>query len=168
MVLPIQFPSGESIEAGINVRPYAIECLQELSKYFEIIVFTASHSCYANVVLDYLDPHNQYIHHRLFRDNCVATDEGVFIKDLRIFANRNLKDITIVDNAVYSFAYQIDNGIPIVPFYYNKNDTELKSFISYALNFYSVKDIRELNQKTFKYHLYDNGDSHEDIINKLF
>ena len=27
-----------------------------MSEYFEIIIFTASHSCYANVVLDYLDP----------------------------------------------------------------------------------------------------------------
>ena len=119
-------------------------------------------------MLDYLDPHNQYIHHRLFRDNCIATNEGVFIKDLRIFANRDLRDIVIVDNAAYSFGYQIDNGIPIVPFYYNKDDTELQSFISYALNFYSVKDIRELNRKTFKYHLYNNNDTNDDIINKLF
>jgi len=43
-------------KAGINIRPYTIECLKELSLYYEIIVFTASHSCYANVVLDYLDP----------------------------------------------------------------------------------------------------------------
>jgi CTD small phosphatase-like protein 2 len=65
--LPITFPTGEVIEAGINIRPYAFEILKNLSKNFEIIVFTASHSCYANVVLDYLDPKNEYIHHRLFR-----------------------------------------------------------------------------------------------------
>jgi CTD small phosphatase-like protein 2 len=65
--LPITFPTGEVIEAGINIRPYAFEILKNLSKNFEIIVFTASHSCYANVVLDYLDPNNEYIHHRLFR-----------------------------------------------------------------------------------------------------
>ena len=39
------------------------------------------------------------------------------MKDLRIIANRSLKDMVIVDNAVYSFAFQLDNGIPIVPFY---------------------------------------------------
>ena len=37
------------------------------SDKFEIIVFTASHSCYANVVLDTLDPDKKYIQHRLFR-----------------------------------------------------------------------------------------------------
>lgn len=84
VILPIKFPTGEIVEAGINVRPYAYKCLQEMSKYFEIIVFTASHSCYANVVLDYLDPNGEYISHRLFRENCVQTEEGVFIKDLRV------------------------------------------------------------------------------------
>jgi CTD small phosphatase-like protein 2 len=48
------------------------------------------------------------------------------VKDLRIFKNRNLKDIILVDNAGYSFGFQINNGIPIIPFYNNKKDRELK------------------------------------------
>src|SRR5438552_90153 len=98
---------------------------------FEVIVFTASHSCYANVVLDYLDPKNQYIQHRLFRESCVVTDEGIYVKDLRVLANRNLQDVVIVDNAAYSFGYQIENGIPIVPFYENKSDQELRYLTPY-------------------------------------
>jgi len=35
----------------------------------------------------------------------METEEGVFIKDLRIIKNRKLKDIVIVDNAVYSFGF---------------------------------------------------------------
>lgn len=35
------------IQAGINIRPFAKEILQEISKYFEVIIFTASHSSYA-------------------------------------------------------------------------------------------------------------------------
>jgi len=50
----------------------------------------------------------------------VTTEEGIYIKDLRIFSDRNINDIVIIDNAVYSFGYQIDNGIPIIPFYDNK------------------------------------------------
>lgn len=69
--LPITFPTGETITAGINIRPYAKYALEELSKYFQIVVFTASHSCYANKVIDYLDPDNKYVHRRLFRENCI-------------------------------------------------------------------------------------------------
>ncbi len=69
------------------------------------------------MVLDYLDPKRELIEYRLYRDSCVETEEGVFIKDLRIIQNRNLKDMVIIDNAVYSFGYQLDNGIPILPFY---------------------------------------------------
>ena len=56
MKLPITFPTGEVIEAGINIRPHCKEILMNLSKKYEVIVFTASHSCYASVVLDHLDP----------------------------------------------------------------------------------------------------------------
>ena len=70
------------------MRPYAIELLQELSQLCEIIVFTASHECYANVVLDHLDPHHELISHRLFRSHCWQTGEGVYIKDLRVIRDR--------------------------------------------------------------------------------
>ena len=32
-----------------------------MSDIYEVMVFTASHSCYANVVLDHLDPRGEYI-----------------------------------------------------------------------------------------------------------
>ncbi len=34
IILEIKFPNGETAEAGINVRPFAIECLREASKRF--------------------------------------------------------------------------------------------------------------------------------------
>lgn len=43
-VIPIYFPDEEEpVHAGINVRPFLYECLQEAKKYFQIIIFTASH-----------------------------------------------------------------------------------------------------------------------------
>ena len=154
-------------KAGINLRPYIIHCLQELSKDFEIIVFTASHQCYASLVLDYIDPKNKLIHHRLYRDNCIVTPEGVHIKDLRIFLNRNIQDIVIVDNACYSFGYQLDNGVPIIPFYDNKDDDELRSIIPY-LKYLANHDIRETNRKTFKFYKYDYYSTEDDIGRELF
>jgi len=134
ITIEVQLPNGGAkIKAGVNIRPYAKHILKEMSQHFEIVIFTASHSCYANVVLDYLDPKGEFIHHRLFRENCVQSDEGQHVKDLRIFKNRNLKDIILVDNAGYSFGFQITNGIPIIPFYNNKKDKELKNLIPFLM-----------------------------------
>ena len=138
-----------------------------MSQIYEIIVFTASHGCYANVVLDYLDPKGQYIHHRLFRESCVATEEGVYIKDLRIISNRSLEDMVIIDNAAYSFGYQIDNGIPIIPFYENKLDEELRHLIPYLKFLNGVKDLRDIIKQTFKLSLYGNFDTPDKILEKL-
>lgn len=155
VVLSIQFPTGDIVDAGICVRPYAIEILKELAEKFEIIVFTASHTCYASVVLDYLDPDNQIISQRLYRDNCVQTEEGLFVKDLRVLQNRDLKDMLLVDNAAYSFGFQIENGIPIIPFYDNYEDHELKFLAEYLKMFTDVDDVRELNTKILQLDSYD-------------
>jgi CTD small phosphatase-like protein 2 len=69
----INFPNGDSTKAGINVRPHAQETLRELAEHFDIIIFTASHECYANVVIDYLDPTKTLVKSRYFRDSCYRT-----------------------------------------------------------------------------------------------
>ena len=37
-----------------------------MSKLFEIIIFTASKKIYADPILNYLDPNNDYISYRLY------------------------------------------------------------------------------------------------------
>ena len=54
--LNITLMTGKVIRAGFNVRPYTRECLELVNKYFEVVVFTASHKWYADVILDYIDP----------------------------------------------------------------------------------------------------------------
>ena len=148
VILPITFPTGEVVNAGLNIRPYAKECLAEANRLFEVIIFTASHRCYADVVLDYLDPGGELIHHRLYRDNCVVV-EGMFIKDLRILANRKLQEVVIVDNSAYSFGYQLDNGIPIISWQDDPYDKELFNLIDYMKILAGAGDIRAVNRDTF-------------------
>ena len=51
----------------IIVRPGVTELFKELSKIYEIIIFTASNFEYADPILDILDPNNLYITKRLYR-----------------------------------------------------------------------------------------------------
>ena len=113
------------INAGINIRPYAKYALEELSKYYQIVIFTASHACYANKVIDYIDPENKYVSKRLFREHCIFLPQGVYTKDLRIFANRPLSDLILVDNSPHTYVFNKHNGIPVIPFYDNYEDQEL-------------------------------------------
>lgn len=94
-VLDVTFEDGEVVEAGVNVRPYAIDCLKAANELFQVIVFTASHKWYADVVLDHIDPTGELIQYRLYRDSWYKTDDNIYIKDLRIIRNRELKDLVI-------------------------------------------------------------------------
>mmetsp|Transcript_2880 Transcript_2880/g.3934 ORF Transcript_2880/g.3934 Transcript_2880/m.3934 type:complete len:207 (+) Transcript_2880:1975-2595(+) len=105
VLLEIDFPGEETVCAGINLRPYLMQCLQEANKMFQVIVFTASHQTYADAILDYVDPERELFQYRMYRQHCVQTPEGYYVKDLRIIANRRMEDMVIVDNSVYSFAY---------------------------------------------------------------
>jgi CTD small phosphatase-like protein 2 len=51
--------------------------------------------------------------------------------------------MVIVDNAVYSFGFQLDNGIPIIPFYNNREDEELLHLINYINTLAFFNDLRE-------------------------
>jgi CTD small phosphatase-like protein 2 len=65
-----------------------------------------------------------------------------------------MEDLVIVDNSIISFAFQLDNGIPICAFYgENKyQDQELLYLITYldGLFINYPDDSRRSNSKTFK------------------
>lgn len=75
-------------------------------------------------MLDNLDPEKKFISHRIFREHCILGNDNMYIKDLRVI-NRSLSTMVLIDNASYSFCFQLENGIPIIPYYCGKNDYEL-------------------------------------------
>jgi len=77
-------------------------------------------------------------------------NEFIYVKDLRIFNNVKMEDMIIIDNSVLSFAFQLENGIPILPFYDNKDDIELKFLANYLGNIYKMKDLRVENNRSIK------------------
>lgn len=148
VVLKVTLPSREVVSVGVNVRPYALNCLQTLSQDWEIIVFTASQRCYADAILNYLDPDNLLIAHRLYREHCIHFGSTA-VKDLRILPHRKLCNTIIIDNSAHSFAYQLDNGIPIRPWRNNPKDRELLKLASYLRRLAKLKDVRVELRRTF-------------------
>jgi len=64
-------------------------------------------------------------------------------------SDRSLCSTVLVDNASYSFGFQIDNGIPIVPFYNSKDDVELTILKKYLKELVREKDVRDFNRRHF-------------------
>ena len=139
---------GSLKKVGVKIRPFAVECLREASKLFEVAVFTASRQEYADVVLDYLDPEHEYIQHRLYRSSCVLVD-GTYVKDLRVLGNRDLSQVVLVDNSVAAFARQISNGVPIRSWANDKHDRELLKLLDYLKVLEKARDVREVNRAKF-------------------
>jgi len=92
----------------------------------------------------------------------------VYIKDLRVIQNRSLSDLVLVDNAAYSFGFQIDNGIPIIPFYDNKNDSELKHLTHFMKSIHNVRDLRDIMRKFLKVGSYSEFSDPLHLISSLF
>jgi len=136
----------------LNLRPFVVECLLELSKKFQIVVFTASVQEYADPLLDYLDRQYGVIQKRFYRHHCYRTQDEVTMKDLRIFEQWgfDMKDVILVDNATHWFGFQINNGLPMVPFYDNKEDKEMIHILHYLENFVDINDIRPVLSETFQ------------------
>ena len=137
-------------KVGIFLRPGVRKFLEEVSKYFEVGIFTASVPEYADAVINFLDPENKYIKFRLYRNNCINVGDLVRVKNLRILKNIPLKDIILVDNNMYSFAPQLDNGILINSFFCDKKDDELDNVLSYLIEFIlPADDVRKANEQFF-------------------
>jgi Dullard-like phosphatase family protein len=79
-------------------RPGVDQFLERLSKHYEIAIFTASLSPYANPLIDQLDPKRR-VSHRLFREHCTSSN-GMFIKDMKKLG-RDLKDVIIIDVFIF-------------------------------------------------------------------
>lgn len=141
---------NQYVNMGIFVRNDVQKFLSILNEYFVVGIFTASEKEYADEIIKYLDPCKNIIKFCLYRNNCINVNELINIKDLRIIKNVNLEKTVLIDNNIYSFSAQINNGILINSFYGDKNDVELLNVLSYLLQFIlPAEDVRKVNEKMF-------------------
>jgi len=139
-------------EILVSIRPYARDLLQRLSQMYEIIVFTAGEQIYADKILDELDPERDFIQRRFYRADCIPVD-GHFVKDLDILLNRDKRDLVIVDNSIMAFAFDLENGIPIKPYFGKKSEEEDKELLyvdAFLEEVFAEPDVRRPINQTFK------------------
>ena len=138
IILEVDF-EGIMYNIYVLVRPFAKEFIINVSKYFEVVIFTASIPKYASPLLDILDKQKN-IKHRLYREQCTFIN-GLYIKDLKRL-NRPLKDLIIVDNSPLAYAFNEENGLPIKTWYDDYSDNELQKILPLIIFLSNVNDVR--------------------------
>ena len=130
----------EENRAYVKVR-YGVEnFLNDLSKIFEIIIFTENTKDYADIILDNIDPKHTLISYRLYREHIMNNNIKNIIK-----IGRDLDKTIIIDNDEECFAMQKENGLKIKTFNGEEDDRELiylKNDLLYLINKTIKDDIK--------------------------
>ena len=107
LVLDLDETLGHFDGKTFLVRPGAEDFLNQMSKHYELVLFTAGSEKYANLAMKIIDP-NGLISLRLYRQHTIDAK----VKDL-FTLGRDIDKTIIIDNAKISFEKQPDNGIVV-------------------------------------------------------
>ncbi|KAG1732265.1 NIF-domain-containing protein [Suillus paluster] len=137
-IVPVEI---ECLWHDVNVikRPGVDDFLKKMGEIYEVVVFTASVSKFADPVLDKLDVH-QAVSHRLFRESCY-NHKGNYVKDLSQLG-RPLAGTIILDNCPASYIFHPSNAVPVSSWFNDPHDTELTDLCTFLADLDGVRDVR--------------------------
>lgn len=130
-------------------RPFCDLFLAKVSKWYDIIIFTASMKEYADPVIDWLEVSfpGKFLK-RLYRDDCTLREGVGYIKDLRVISQYlltdDLNDIIIIDNSPVSYAMNVDNAIQVEGWISDPTDTDLLNLIPILEALRYTTDVRSI------------------------
>ncbi|XP_033155646.1 CTD nuclear envelope phosphatase 1 [Drosophila mauritiana] len=141
-VLNISIDGMEPIVFRVFKRPHVDEFLDFVSKWYDLVIYTASLEAYAAQVVDQLDAGRGLMTRRFYRQHCRASSPLVS-KDLTL-VSPDMSGVLIIDNSPYAYRDFPDNAVPIKTFIYDPDDTELLKMLPFldALRF--TKDVRSI------------------------
>lgn len=145
--------NGKETLARINLRPHLREFLQSMNEHYDIGVYTAGGKNYAQAMVNFIDPKRVFIKHLLHREHCIPTLRGFTLKDLKLL-EADASKVILVDNSVYSFYLQLENGVPILNFIDDHNDSELVKLEQFLIELKAQSNIPSFLQNYFMFGLY--------------
>ena len=167
-IVEVKFSSsGVSTLYYVYKRPYCDFFLSTVSRWYNIVIFTASMREYADSVIDWLE--SSFVGHiskRLYRNDCTLRDGVGYIKDLtavlrdqqqqqqqqqhqspdlaKISLDNALRELIIVDNSPVSYAMNVDNAIQVEGWINDPTDTDLLNLLPLLEALRFTTDVRNI------------------------
>lgn len=126
----------------VAYRPRLREFLDFVAPLFEVVVFTASMSVYAEQLMNQLDPQRKLGNLRLFREHCTELRQAR-VKDLSLLG-RPLEKVAIIDNSHVAYLFQPRNAIPIVSWFDDRNDREFERLMPMLAELAKADDVYDI------------------------
>ncbi|KAG5439448.1 hypothetical protein PCANB_002022 [Pneumocystis canis] len=126
----------------VHKRPHCDSFLKKVSKWYNVVIFTASVQEYADPVIDWLEQGRKLFKARFYRQHCTFHN-GAYIKDLSI-VQPDLSKAIIIDNSPVSYSLHRDNAIPIQGWISDPSDKNLLHLIPFLHGLRYVLDVRTL------------------------
>ena len=152
--------SKNNKEGFIDIRPGTLKFLDDISQFYELIVFNEGEKNFTDFLIDTLEENKIYFEHRFYREHIII-DNNDIVKDL-VRIGRSLDKILIVDNMKQNFKLQKDNGILIKSFYGKEDYSDRADTILEELAKILIKIAQEggdLRKSIIKYK--------NEIVNKI-
>eukprot|EP00731_Ephydatia_muelleri_P014856 Em0008g576a len=134
----------------VHKRPHVDYFLSMVSKWYELVVFTASMEMYGMAVANKLDNNQNILQRRYFRQHCTMDFNG-YTKDLTSICP-DLSKVFIIDNSPAAYRSSPDNAIPIPSWFSDPHDTALLDLLPLldALRF--TNDVRSVLSRNLHLH----------------
>lgn len=142
---------GRRVKFLVHKRPHVDFFLDVISKWYDLVVFTASMEIYGNAVASFLDDNRGILTRRYYRQDCEFVPGGGYTKNLSA-VEKDLSRVFILDNSPAAYRAYPNNAIPIKSWFSDAHDTSLLSLLPVldALRFCS--DVRSVLSRNLHLH----------------
>jgi len=126
------------------IRPKAVEFLREVSKTYEVVVFTMATKEYADAIIDLIDPDSSLITHRLYRQH---TSGGGFLREMPFkdldLLGRDLSKTISIDDIESNYRKHVNNALVSLMWRDDIFDEQFSDFL-YILNYIQNNEIEDI------------------------